>query len=79
MRQTIGVASRRSSLSHSLCVPSLDNSIRDHLHLSGSLTHVLLYHTLQSQVTLIDLFPTSNPNLDPYLLHSDAPSNRDLP
>jgi hypothetical protein len=32
-----------------------------------------------SQVTLIDLFMTSNPNLDPYRLHSDAPSNPDSP
>ena len=88
MRHPIGVASRRSSLphSHSQSIPLPDNSIGDPLHLSGSLKHVLLIlitgflpSSKVTRLTAIDLFTTSNPNLDPYRLHSDAPSNPDSP
>jgi hypothetical protein len=33
----------------------------------------------KSQVTAVIIDPTRNPNLDPYLLHSDSPSNCDSP
>jgi hypothetical protein len=84
MRHPIGVASRRSSLSHFPLRRLLDNSIRDSLHLASfrvAKTCVASSTGNPSKVTghANRSFMTSNPNLDPYRLHSDVPSNPDSP
>ena len=75
MRHPIGVASRRSSLSHPLPVPRLlgQFDMRVSSSLSGSLKHVLPHRGFlpPSKVTghANRSFTASNPNLDPYRLY----------